>query len=276
MGMNSMRQHREKMLAEKALKAQQSLDPRQKVVTGWDLASGSDQSVQITPEILNQANVPNVELRMFNHLNILKDMKSIQERIAKKAEWLPEYQGYIDGCLAVSPAPQNTVLVHLMIWAIDANEFELAVRIAEYAVLNDMVMPEGYTRTTAEFVTEQCAEVFIDDTSFAIANASLIERIINLGEGEQMVDEVRAKIYRALGDALNQAQPMEAVSAYKNALRYNPKAGCKKDLEQLEKRLRLPATESSPDATVGSQAVSTADQTADGADPASTDSKPKE
>ena len=91
-----------------------------------------------------------------------------------------------------------------------------------------------------------------------------------------MVDEVRAKIYRALGDALNQAQPMEAVSAYKNALRYNPRAGCKKDLDQLEKRLRLPATESSPDATVGSQAVSMADQTADGADPASTDSKPKE
>lgn len=274
MGMNSMRQHREKMLAEKALKAQQSLDPRQKQSVASDLAASAAQAIQTGAELL--ANVPNVELRMFNHLNILKDMKSIQERIAKKAEWLPEYQGYIDGCLAVSPSPQNTVLVHLMIWAIDANEFELAVRIAEYAVLNDMVMPEGYSRTTAEFVTEQCAEVFIDDTNFAIANASLIERIINLGEGEQMVDEVRAKIYRALGDALNQAQPMEAVSAYKNALRYNPRAGCKKDLEQLEKRLRLSATESSPDATVGSQAVSTADQTADGADPASTDSKPKE
>lgn len=276
MGMNSMRQHREKMLAEKALKAQQSPDPRQKRTVAWDLASGPDQSVQIPAELLNQANVPNVELRMFNHLNILKEMKSIQERIAKKAEWLPEYLGYIEGCLAVSPAPQNTTLVHLMIWAIDANDFELAVRIAEYVVLNDMVMPEGYTRTTAEFVTEQSAEVFIDDTDIAIANASLIERIISLGQGEQIVDEVRAKIYRALGDALNQAQPMEAVSAYKNALRYNPKAGCKKDLEQLEKRLRQPATESSPDATVGSQAVSTADQNADGTDPASTDSKPKE
>ena len=275
MGMNSMRQHREKMLAEKALKAQQSPDPRQKRTVAWDLASGPDQSVQIPAEAL--AGVPNVELRMFNHLNILKDEKSIQERIVKKAEWLPEYLGYIDGCLAVSPAPQNTTLVHLMIWACDVNDFELAVRIAEYVVLNDMVMPEGYTRSTAEFVTEQCAEVFIDDTELAIANASLIERIINLGDGEQMVDEVRAKIYRALGDALNQAQPMEAVSAYKNALRYNPKkAGCKKDLEQLEKRLRLTATESSPDATVGSQAVSTANQTADGTDPASTDAKPKE
>ncbi|WP_288400169.1 phage terminase small subunit [uncultured Acinetobacter sp.] len=275
MGMNSMRQHREKMLAEKALKAQQSPDPRQKQNVPADLAATAAQAIQAGAEAL--AGVPNVELRMFNHLNILKDMKSIQDRIAKKAEWLPEYLGYIDGCLAVSPAPQNTTLVHLMIWACDVNDFELAVHIAEYVVLNDMVMPEGYTRSTAEFVTEQCAEVFIDDTDLAIANASLIERIINLGDGEQMVDEVRAKIYRALGDALNQAQPMEAVSAYKNALRYNPKkAGCKKDLEQLEKRLRLTATESSPDATVGSQAVSTANQTADGTDPASTDAKPKE
>lgn len=272
MKMNSMRQHREKMLAEKALKKQQSLDPRKKQNTAVNLTDHAETIVQAAEAL---AGVPNVELRMFNHLNILKDMKSIQERIAKKAVWLPEYLGYIDGCLAVSPAPQNTTLVHLMIWACDVNDFELAVRIAEYVVLNDMVMPEGYTRTTAEFVTEQCAEVFIDDMDLAIANASLIERIISLGEGEQIVDEVRAKIYRALGDALNQAQPMEAVTAYKNALRYNPKAGCKKDLDQLEKRLRLTANES-PDATVGSQAVSTANQNADGSDPASTDAKAKE
>ncbi|ENW82709.1 hypothetical protein F909_00980 [Acinetobacter sp. ANC 3929] len=276
MTVNSMRQHREKMLAERAIKAQQSQDPRVKRTFAVDLASGPDQTVQIPTELLNQGNQPNIELRMFNHLNILSGMKSIQERIAKKAEWLPEYVGFIDGCLAVSPAPQNTTLVHLMIWACDVNDFELAVKIAEYVVLNDMVMPEGYSRSTAEFITEQCAEVFIDDEDLAIANASLMERIIGLGDGEPMVDEVRAKIYRALGDALSQAQPNEAVSAYKNALRYNPKAGCKKDLEQLEKRLRQLATGSSPDATVGSQAVTVADLNAAATDPASTDSKAKE
>ncbi|NIE97430.1 hypothetical protein F3J02_13235 [Acinetobacter sp. Tr-809] len=276
MTVNSMRQHREKMLAERAIKAQQSQDPRVKRTNVVDLASGPNQTVQIPAELLNQGNQPNIELRMFNHLNILSGMKSIQERIAKKAEWLPEYAGFIDGCLAVSPAPQNTTLVHLMIWACDVNDFELAVKIAEYVVLNDMVMPEGYSRSTAEFITEQCAEVFIDDEVQAIANASLIERIIGLGDGEPMVDEVRAKIYRALGDALSQAQPNEAVSAYKNALRYNPKAGCKKDLEQLEKRLRQLATGSSPDATVGSQAVTSADSNAAATDPASTDSKAKE
>lgn len=271
-----MRQHREKMLAEKAIKAQQSPDPRKNYTIAVDLASGPDQSVQIPYELLAQGNGQNIELRMFNHLNTLSEMKSIQERIEKKAEWLPEYEGFIDGCLAVSPAPQNMTLVHLMIWACDVKNFELAVKIAEYVVLNDMVMPEGYSRSPAEFVTEQCAEVFIDDDELAIANASIIERIIGLGDGEQIVDQVRAKIYRALGNALNQAQPNEALAAYKNAIRYNPSAGCKKTLEQLEKRLRQPATESSPDAMVGSQAVTSADSNAAATDPASTDSKAKE
>ena len=91
-----------------------------------------------------------------------------------------------------------------------------------------------------------------------------------------MVDQVRAKIFRSLGDALNEAQPVEALNAYKNALRLNSKVGCKKEITALEKLLNKQSTESSPDATVGSQAVSTANQTADGTDPASTDAKPKE
>jgi hypothetical protein len=48
-----------------------------------------------------------------------------------------------------------------MIWAVDAGQYELAVRIAEYALLNDMVMPEGHSRGIAEFITEQCAMILM-------------------------------------------------------------------------------------------------------------------
>jgi hypothetical protein len=54
-----------------------------------DLASGPDHQFKAGAEAL--AGVPNVELRMFNHLNILKDMKSIQDRIVKKR----------NGCLSI-------------------------------------------------------------------------------------------------------------------------------------------------------------------------------
>ncbi|MGR3976438.1 hypothetical protein FW754_01855 [Acinetobacter sp. 1207_04] len=267
---NSMREHREKMLAIKAQKQAQSPDPRLRkktVIMGIE-----PESAVLKANTDSATPTANIELRLFNHLNQLKDTKSTQEKIAKKKEWLPEYLGYIDGCLAVSPSAQNTTLVTLMIWAVDAGEYELAVRIAEYAILNEMVMPEGHARGIAEFVTEQSAIDFCDDTDLAIAHAELIKKIIELGVGEQMVDQARAKIFRALGDALKDAQPIEAQNAYKNALRLDSKVGCKKDLTALEKLLTKQTTESSPDATVGSQADTSADQTADASVPASTDS----
>ena len=87
-----------------------------------------------------------------------------------------------------------------------------------------------------------------------------------------MVDEARAKIYRAKGDALKEVQPIEALNAYNNALRLNNKVGCKKDVTQLEKLLAK-STESITDATVGSQAVPSADQNVSDAVPASTDTE---
>lgn len=272
MSINSMREHREKMLAIKTQKQAQSPDPRLRkkaVIMGIDYGSPEGDRTGFIPQSTPTANI---ELRLFNHMNQLKQTKSTQEKITKKKEWLPEYLGYIDGCLAVSPAAQNTTLVTLMVWAVDAGEYELAVRIADFAILNDMVMPEGHIRGIAEFVTEQCAIDFCDDLDLAIAHAELIKKIIELGVGEQMVDQARAKIYRALGDALKDAQPIEAQNAYKNALRLDSKVGCKKDLTALEKLLTKQTTESSPDATVGSQADSPDASAADVSVPASTDS----
>jgi hypothetical protein len=259
----------------------QNLDPRlrkKKVIMGIDPGSPEGgRSAQIPAEIAAASSAAgnpagNIELRLFSQLNQLKDIKSIQDKIAKKAEWLPEYAGYIEGCLAVSPAPQNHTLVRLMIWAADAAEYEQAVRIAEYAILNEMVMPEGHARSIAEFITEQCAQDFINDRDLAAAHAGLIEKLIEIGTGEDMVDEVRAKGWRALGEALKEAQPAEALNAYKNALRFNPKAGCVKQVTQLEKLLNRQPTGSSPDAAVGSQADSPDAPAADASVPASTDS----
>ncbi|MNY88397.1 Phage small terminase subunit [compost metagenome] len=270
MSINSMREHREKMLAIKAQKMAQNPDPRLRkkaVIMGVD-----PESSVLKANTDSTTPTANIELRLFNHMSQLKDTKSTQDKIAKKKEWLPEYFGYIDGCLAVSPSAQNMTLVTLMVWAVDAGEYELAVRIAEFAILNDMVMPEGHIRGIAEFVTEQCAEDFLNDSDLAIDHAELIKKIIELGVGEQMVDQARAKIYRALGDALKDAQPFEAQNAYKNALRLDSKVGCKKDLTALEKLLTKQTTESSPDATVGSQADSPDASAADVSVPASTDS----
>ncbi len=271
-----MRQNRERKLAEKAVRLAQSPDPRlrkKKMSMGFDPGSPEGDYSATVP--VENSPTGNIELRMFSQLQQLADIRSIQEKIAKKAEWLPEYAGYIEGCLVTSPAPQNNVLVRLMIWAADVGDYEQAVRIAEFALLNEMVMPEGHTRSIAEFITEQCSQDFIKDHELAVKNASVIEKIIEIGTGESMVDEVRAKGFRALGDALRDAQPVEALNAYKNALRFNTNAGCVKQVTQLEKKLNLQPTESSPDATVGSQADASSVSTENESVPASTDTTPE-
>lgn len=260
---SKLQKHREEQLAKKAIRESKSLDPRTIRNTSADLTSGKDHSIAVTRTESGdlkftpvESTSGNVELRMYNHLNTLSSIKSIQERIAKKAEWIGGYAGYIEGCLAESPAPQNTTLVTLMIWAVDVGDFDLALRIAKYAVLNEMAMPEGYKREIAEFVTEGCCDVFIQNEELAVKNVDVIEKIIDLGDGENMVDEVRAKSYRALGNAYKSARPSDALTAYTNALRFSQNAGCKKDLNQLEKQLNRQTNGSPPDANVSSPEVS--------------------
>lgn len=81
---NSMREHREKMLAIKAQKQAQSPDPRLRkkaVIMGIDPgALEGDQTIASTLS----SPTANIELRLFNHMNQLKETKSTQEKIAKK------------------------------------------------------------------------------------------------------------------------------------------------------------------------------------------------
>ena len=129
------------------------------------------------------------------------------------------------------------MLVKLMIWALDTHDFKTATDIAEYALLNDFVMPEPFTRDVATVFVEQLADELLilkKDTDTAVY-ADLIQRAINITTDQDMPDQVRAKLYRVLADSLKDAKPTESITAYETAIKLDDKVGCKKDLEQLRK-----------------------------------------
>jgi hypothetical protein len=278
MSNNHMRQHRENMLAQKKLRQSQSLDPWAKVGraklgggqatahVGVDLAAGSDSTAEVAVSLANALDsgeppmyeldpTRQIELRFWSHLQQLKDYKSQQTKVAMKAEFLPEYEGYIDGCLACSPAEQNDVLVTLMVWALDCEQFALATRIARYAVLNDMVMPDGWERSIAEVVTENAAEAFIANPNLAASQHEVIQDIIDLGRGEDFHDKLRAKIFKAQGIALREYKPVEAIEAFNQALKLDSNCGVRNFIKDIERTMKGgTATESTLDAS-GSQGV---------------------
>lgn len=176
-----------------------------------------------------------MELKFFNDYEQLSNIQSISHKKELKAEFLPFYIPWIEGTIAEGVGTQDDMLVKLMVWCLDTHEFKVATDIAEYALLNDFVMPEPFTRDVATVFVEQLSDEMLKEVEDVAVHTELIQRAIDSTTGQDMPDQVRAKLYRVLGDSLKDAKPNEAINAYEKAIKLDDKVGCKKDLEQLRK-----------------------------------------
>lgn len=182
-------------------------------------------------------NVGGIALKFWNDDQNLSGIQSISHKKELKAELLPSYLPWIEGTIAEGVGGQDDMLVKLMVWCLDTHDFKTAIDIAEYALLNDFVMPEPFTRDVATVFVEQLSDELLSirkDTDTAVY-ADLIQRAIDSTTSQDMPDQVRAKLYRAFGDSLKDAKPDEAITAYEIAIKLDDKVGCKKDLAQLTK-----------------------------------------
>ena len=268
------KQHFEQTLAQKQQQQQLDAARKPKRVTGRRI-----EPLPVAEPM--DATAQNIELRFHADMQRIKQLKSIDARIALKADMLPNYHGWIDGILAVANPNQNDMLMHLMVWNIDVGDYELALRIGEYALLNGYVMPEPYTRSVASILAAQISEGLLTAPEGIAGHLPLIERLVELTNPEDMVDQIRAKVHKCLGLALQVGRPKESLAAFESAKRLNKQVGVTPQINKLRKQLNSQAvldddqddesddTESSRDAPSGSQdTAETSDVST--ADPAST------
>lgn len=170
----------------------------------------------------------------------LKDIQSIERKIEVKATLLPEYLPWIEGVLESGSGRQDDVLMTVFVWAIDIADFALAIKIGSYAIENDLVMPDQYKRDVPCVLAEEVADVAIketDDTRAIILPALL--NISQLTDDKDMPDEVRAKLYKAIGYAFRAAGALpEAKEALTRALDLHSKIGVKRDIELIERSIK--------------------------------------
>ncbi|EIF79593.1 Phage terminase, endonuclease subunit, partial [Burkholderia pseudomallei 354a] len=62
----------------------------------------------------------------------LKGIQSIERKVELKRKLLPEYTDYVAGALSGGRGAQDDVLVTVMVWRIDAGDFDGALAIAAY------------------------------------------------------------------------------------------------------------------------------------------------
>jgi len=193
----------------------------------------------------------------------LKEVQSIERKRLVKLEVLPEYADYVAGALEGGRGAQDDVLVTVMVWRIDVGDYAGALAIAAYALTHGLTLPDQYERTLATAVAEEFAEAALAglkaEKQFDVEQ---LYKVADLTDKHDMPDVVRAKLYKAIGYALD-AYPSLALSYLRRALELHDKIGVKQDITRLEKAVNaaIEAAQGTPaggNASTGTEGAETA------------------
>jgi tetratricopeptide (TPR) repeat protein len=167
----------------------------------------------------------------------LKKVESVERKIeVKRTELLPEYADYVAGALSGGRGAQDDVLTTIMLWRIDAGEYTGALDIARYAVKHRMSLADQYQRKLPTLLAEEFAENAIK--AFKASEPLelvYLNEVFALTESEDMPDQVRAKLHKAIAYALQDSDAEAALTHLRRALELDERVGVKQDITRLEK-----------------------------------------
>ncbi|MGB1763808.1 phage terminase small subunit [Alloalcanivorax xenomutans] len=183
-------------------------------------------------------------LQLNEHRAQLKAIQSTEKKADRKREILPTYLPWINGVLESGSGRQDDVFMTVMVWAIDAAQWDLALTMAAYAIEHSLVMPDQFHRTPGTVIAEEIADAAKRNPESV--PLEILQRAMTLTDDVDMHDQVRAKLYKAAGVARTQAGDLQgAERAYTRALELNDSAGCKKDLEKVQAQIKRAQQENS-------------------------------
>ncbi|WP_243078897.1 terminase endonuclease subunit [Pantoea sp. MQR6] len=169
----------------------------------------------------------------------LKGIQSTVKKAEIKVEVLPKYAPWVDGVLSADGAQQDDVLMYVMLWRVDAGDFAGALTIGRHALKHGWVMPQGFSRNVQTLLAEEMADAakaaILAQTPF---EPDLLLQTLDAIGSLDMPDQSRARLHKSLGWLLTEGSPASALNHLKHALQLDEKCGVKKDIEQLERKIR--------------------------------------
>ncbi|HHQ2412733.1 TPA: phage terminase small subunit [Klebsiella variicola] len=193
----------------------------------------------------------------------LRRVQSDQAKAAMKRQLLPHYEGWIEGTLDGDSGRQDEVIVTLMVWAIDAGDYALAVRIGRYVVVHGLLMPDRFNRTAATvLVDEICDPILVqvkaDDATDVTPYLAALDEVAEFTAGSDMPDVVRAKLCKVRAFALHNGTTDEQTTALellRQALTLDAGAGVKKEIDRLARVVKKAAAAAATDGTDGTDST---------------------
>lgn len=167
----------------------------------------------------------------------LKGVQSTATRAALKRDMLPNYAAWVAGATSMDSHRQDDVVLTVMVWRIDAGDYQGGLEVARYVLRQNWVMPFG-KRNPQTVVAEELADAA--QTAWLTGeyfDADLLLETISLTKGFDMPDQSVARLHKATGLLLSQDNPGAGLYHLKTALQRDNRCGVKKEILKIERRL---------------------------------------
>ena len=160
----------------------------------------------------------------------------------KRAELLPRYRDYLTALLESDKAGQNWVVVHNMIWALDAQEFDWAIVLGEFAIRHGMQTPDNYKRDVKNILAGQLADWCLGKLKIGHSPEPWATHIFERSRSWDLVNQIEAALLRLQAELLVTTDPCKALDYADRAYELDDKSGAIPLIRRLRKEL-LPLTD---------------------------------
>lgn len=175
----------------------------------------------------------------------LSDLDSIAERQRlKREELLPKYLDYVQRYRESGLNHPNPVLMQVLVWLFDTEQFEPALELADFARQQGQVMPERFRRNIQTFVADTVIEWAESEHKAKRSPEPYLTRLLPQVDGEwKLFERIPARYHKLLGDiAMDQEQWATAITHFERATELYPEIGVKTRLGDANKALRKQST----------------------------------
>ena len=190
------------------------------------------------------------EAALDQDLERLSAIKGLAGRQSlKRDELLPKYQDYVQRYCESGLNFHNRILVQVMVWLFDTEQFEDGLELADFAIEQGQVMPERFKRDIQTFVADA-----VIDWAFAEYNAErspepYLSSMLPLVDGQwELTEQIPSKYHKLIGmRAMEAGELSTALKHLERSTELYPKAGnetrISKCRKALAKQQAAPATE---------------------------------
>ena len=181
------------------------------------------------------------EAALDQDLQRLSDLKNLASKQAlKRDELLPKYQDYVQRYCESGLNFHNRVLVQVMVWLFDTEQFEDGLELADFAIEQGQVMPERFKRRDIQtFVADAVIEWAFAEYTAQRSPEPYLSNMLPLVDGQwELTEQIPSKYHKLIGmRAMEAGEWKTALNHLERSTELYPKAGNETRISKCRKAL---------------------------------------